>query len=617
VFFVLSGFLISTILFAGLETGTFRLGDFYRRRARRIFPALILVLAVALTLGWLMLFPDEFAELGTHAAAGAGFVANLVLWRESGYFDTAASLKPLLHLWSLGVEEQFYLVFPLVLWLASRWRANLLVVTAAVAIASFGWNMQVAAHDPVADFYSPLTRFWELMIGALIAYGMRRRTLAWAGEPSSAWRHVVSAVGGILLIVGFVTIRSDQPFPGAWALLPTIGAGCLIAAGADGAVNRWLAVRPLVWIGLISYPLYLWHVVLLVLARIHYGGTLAAPMTAALVALSMLLAWGTYLVVERPLRFGGRGTAKAWSLAAGLAVVAIAGLMIADRSGLPRRAFPASYSNYTSTMNSSQRANQCKDIRFGYSREDDWFCTLGPDQAPAIFAYGDSHALNVLSALEAYAEARQVTIRFVSTSGCPPLLGVQSMRGDAEIKLRNCRALNERVFASVRDDKIPVVLLAGRWSVYTGNFIAPSEFGYLAVDESAPLTRESSVRAFEYGLAQTVSRYHAIGVKVFFVDDSAQQRMRPRDALRRAGRNDAAINAWATTLTEHIASQAEARAKMAEVGADGRMGVDDALCRTRCDFVRDGKFLYFDDDHLSASGSRLLTPALTRLLDGR
>jgi len=171
-FFVISGFLISTILYENLIAHSFSFTDFYARRIRRIFPALMVVLASAYAIGWFVLLPDEYAQLGKHIAGGAGFIENFLLWHESGYFDNAAETKPLLHLWSLGIEEQFYIVWPILLWLAYRARLNLLSLTILIGGASFIlnlWGTQVSPN-PVATFYSPQTRFWELLMGAVLAY---------------------------------------------------------------------------------------------------------------------------------------------------------------------------------------------------------------------------------------------------------------------------------------------------------------------------------------------------------------------------------------------------------------------------------------------------------------
>jgi len=170
IFFVISGFLISTIIFSGLERGSFSFFDFFCRRIRRIFPALLLVLISCYAFGWFVLLADEYKQLGKHIAAGAGFVSNFVLWTESGYFDAGAETKPLLHLWSLGIEEQFYIVWPLILWWAWKKKFNLFTITLVLAFFSFGLNLAKYRVNGVADFYSPQTRFWELLAGALLAY---------------------------------------------------------------------------------------------------------------------------------------------------------------------------------------------------------------------------------------------------------------------------------------------------------------------------------------------------------------------------------------------------------------------------------------------------------------
>ena len=170
IFFVISGFLISTIIFENLQRDSFSFIEFYSRRIRRIFPAFIIVLATCFAVGWFLLFPDEYKQLGKHIAGGAGFISNFILWKESGYFDDAADTKPLLHLWSLGIEEQFYIVWPLLLWAAWKRNINWLTITVVIAVISFVLNIIIGKSDSVADFYAPQTRFWELSVGSLLAY---------------------------------------------------------------------------------------------------------------------------------------------------------------------------------------------------------------------------------------------------------------------------------------------------------------------------------------------------------------------------------------------------------------------------------------------------------------
>jgi peptidoglycan/LPS O-acetylase OafA/YrhL len=317
-FFVISGFLICTILFNSIEAGTFSVWDFYGRRIRRIFPALILVLASCYAFGWFALFADEYMQLGKHIAAGAGFVSNFVLWQESGYFDNSADTKPLLHLWSLGIEEQFYIIWPLVLWLGYRFRANLLVITVLVATVSFVLNIRGinVKNDLVATFYSPQTRFWELLLGAILAYMtlhpiQRLKGLITNAEQRQKIQSAQSLLGLVLVALGVTLISKQSAFPGWWALLPTLGAVLLINAGPKALVNRYLLSNKLmVWIGLISYPLYLWHWPILSFLRIIESEVPKVELRIAALAVSFILATLTYHLVEKPIRFGFRSKAK-------------------------------------------------------------------------------------------------------------------------------------------------------------------------------------------------------------------------------------------------------------------------------------------------------------------
>ncbi len=343
IFFVISGYLISTILFVNFEQDRHSLLEFYERRIRRIFPALVTVLIATLVMGWQGLLPSAFDQLGRHVAGGAGFISNFILWGESGYFDNVAETKPLLHLWSLGVEEQFYIFYPAMLWLASKLRINLLLITLVVATISFGYNMATFRINPAGDFFSPQTRFWELMIGSTLAYANLRwsrwvpgRNVASSGAIKAG--AICSFAGAIMISFAALYITRSTPYPSGWALLPTLGAALLILAGPNAPVNRWLLSTPAaIWFGKISYPLYLWHWVLLTYARIDAGTVPTPGYRLTMIALSIALAWLTYRLIEQPLRFGPRGGAKAIGLVVALAMVGLGGLVVDRQDGYPAR----------------------------------------------------------------------------------------------------------------------------------------------------------------------------------------------------------------------------------------------------------------------------------------
>lgn len=357
IFFVISGFLISTIIFEGLDKGTFRFTDFYARRIRRIFPALLLVLVACYAFGWFALLADEYSHLAKHIAAGAAFVSNIVLWKESGYFDAAAETKPLLHLWSLGIEEQFYIVWPLLLLAVAKSRLRVLALVLAAAVVSFVLNLKGVGKDAVATFYAPQTRFWELLCGSLLAWlllyrpeplavfadGARRKLSVLTRWRATAPRRdilpdLLSVAGAALLAIGFSRITKDTAFPGAWAGLPVLGTVLIILAGPEAWINRQvLSNRLAVWIGLLSFPLYLWHWPLLSFARIVESGPPATGLRIAAVVAALALAWLTYTVVERPLRWGGWGNAKAFVLAFLMAGCGVVGYATFKDGGYPAR----------------------------------------------------------------------------------------------------------------------------------------------------------------------------------------------------------------------------------------------------------------------------------------
>lgn len=335
IFFVISGFLISKHIWEELDTGTFSIKTFYARRVRRIFPALGVVLLACVVMGWVILAPGEYEQLGKHVVAGAAFLSNIVFWKESGYFDNAADTKPLLHLWSLGIEEQFYIVWPLFLAFFWRYTRHLGWALLSVLGASLAYSVVVVRHDAATDFYSPLTRFWELALGAGLAHIAAHKPTI-----SAMHRALLSWLGLCLILIAVAFIEKNYHFPGAWALLPTIGAACLIYAGEGAWLNRHvLSQRLLVWVGLISYPLYLWHWPLLSFARIMESETPSIEMRFWLVATSVVLAWLTYRLLERPVRSRPRSRSIVVMLCLTIFLLGAAGLVVKKLDGFRSRQF--------------------------------------------------------------------------------------------------------------------------------------------------------------------------------------------------------------------------------------------------------------------------------------
>lgn len=337
VFFVISGYLISSIILKGVSQGTFSLADFYIRRARRIFPALIVVLLFSFAVGWYVLLPHEFDHLNRHIAAGAGFVSNLLLWSEGGYFDFVAIKKPLLHLWSLGIEEQFYLLWPLLLVAAHRFRLPLKWTIIVIALISFALNVVLVEQHPSASFYLPFARFWELLGGGAIAFIEQRRGAIISAAWSEARARAISIVGLVMIVAAMALYRDLPTFPGWWPLLPVLGAMAMIAAGPTAWVNRKLLAHPVaVYLGLISYPLYLWHWPIVTFTRIVNPEWINRGSRFLIFAASLAAAALTFRFIEGPIRTSAPSRKLGVTLFGSLLLVATAGFM-AWQSDLPPR----------------------------------------------------------------------------------------------------------------------------------------------------------------------------------------------------------------------------------------------------------------------------------------
>lgn len=350
VFFVISGFLITSHIFENLDKGQFSFTDFFGRRIRRILPALILVMSCSLAFGWFALLTDEFSQLGKHVASGATFITNFILVDESGYFDNAAETKPMLHLWSLAVEEQFYIVWPLVLWLAWKRKFNLLIITIVVAVISFYLNLRFVKSHPTETFFWPVGRFWELLSGSVLAWLLlyksellskfKLRTDKYLVRiiysknivaDGSTVSNLMSFCGLLLLIYGVISINESLSFPSKWALIPVLGAILVIASGSKACINRVFLMNPIaVWFGLISYPLYLWHWPILSFLQILSGEYPTRELRILGVVTSVALSGATYYFIESYFRRKRVDILRSTILILGFFLIGMLGFLVSE-----------------------------------------------------------------------------------------------------------------------------------------------------------------------------------------------------------------------------------------------------------------------------------------------
>jgi peptidoglycan/LPS O-acetylase OafA/YrhL len=449
VFFVISGFLISSIIFKNLDNASFSFFDFYARRIRRIFPTLILVLVFCYLVGWTTLFANEYEPLGLHITAGASFISNLILWKESGYFDLASDLKPLLHLWSLAVEEQFYIAWPIILWAIYKWNKQYLYVISVIFIISFLLNIFTIHTNPVAAFYSPINRFWELLMGAFLAY-----TSIYKSESkllSQLLKNIVSICGIFLIFAANYLLNKNSLFPGWWAIAPTLGATFLIYSGESSWVNRKiLSNKILVWIGLISFPLYLWHWPLLSFGRIVADGKPGAILTGGLVLASICLAFVSYKYYELPIRKLGAKTAIL--LAVLLILIGFSGHSVYQRKGLEFRHYSIMKGFGDKTPHSDQR---CLDK---FSSLAPNFCNLSEGKRELnTVIIGDSVAHNLFPGMEARFNLEERGIAMVGWPGRQPWIKIKN---DSNYENELSEQMNSLIHAMAADRSITQIVLS-------------------------------------------------------------------------------------------------------------------------------------------------------------
>lgn len=507
-FFVISGFLIGSIILDGLRQDKFSFVVFYARRVCRLFPALLVVLAATSLLGWLFFLPGEFRTLGKHVVGGTLYVSNFVLLREVGYFDVQAEFKPLLHLWSLAIEEQFYLFMPLLALLAWRRRIGLATVIMTVLAASFILNVvRVDAHR-TSTFFLPWTRFWELMLGVLLAYatvfpghqvGVAMRRLRTAVSPD-----MMAVAGAMLTVMPMPVISAGSNFPGWWATLPTVGTALLIAAGQDAWLNRKVfACRHVVYVGLISYPLYLWHWPLLSVARVVSAGDPPWGVLAAVVGLSCLLAALTYHWIEMPIRRGRmrRQSAAAWLI--GASVLVGLGGAAAYRGTLPAKSGGGDIEKIDAAIGEWEYPGS--DMEKTVVR--DKVVWRSGKEGPATLFLGDSNVEQYWPRVRQLRETEPAlhnSAVFVTDGGCPPIPGVTE-----SARRRDCGGYVEAALSYVEQNDVDTVVVAAAWSLYFGS----TAYWADGMALSEPQARELAIRS----LQKMIGRLTASGRRVYLV----------------------------------------------------------------------------------------------------
>jgi peptidoglycan/LPS O-acetylase OafA/YrhL len=617
VFFVISGYLITGIVLGELRRGGFSLRRFYDRRVRRLFPALLPVLACTGLAFGPYLGKQDAAQLGTLVVAGGLSFANIALYFQSGYFDQASELKPLLHLWSLGVEEQFYLVWPL--GLAATWRSpahlkRMLIggIGVSLALSVFGTRLW-----PAASFYLPFARIWEPALGGALAYAMGRDAARSALAARPALAHAASALGVALIATALATFTPLQVFPGWRAIVPVAGAVLVVGAGPNAFLNRTLFSRPwAVAIGILSYPLYLWHWPCLVFLRLTSASKPSTVLTLSAVFIAFALAFLTQRYLETPLRFARSPRTTARLL---VAMGAVTCLGVAVGCGVLRRA-PitevvaeglAEHERLTQRLGTKACSSRIThDPRVASICHEAWVAA----DAPTVVLWGDSHGDAWAPAFVGAARSHGLNAVYFASHGCAPLLGVRTGGQDPAVQCREL-GLGEAVMQTIRKLAPARIVLVARWSLYMHGWMSRGVLQprtpYLTRDAGGPVSLELSQETLRQQLPATVQELATLAPTLVFLNSpSLRLPITVGPAL--------APTDFEPSLSAHRAETTDSNDIVRRASEGRAVLVDpcDALCALeRCPAVLDDIPLYYDDNHVTYQAALRLKPALSRFLE--
>jgi len=616
VFFVISGYLITDLVARSSARGGRGLADFYARRVRRLFPGLILMTTASLVFGWFALLPDEYALLGKHTWSAALFIPNFALWMEAGYWDTASALKPLMHLWSIGVEEQFYLVWPGMLLLLLKHGISPRRWAIPLFLASFAASIVVAAESPTAAFYLAPFRMWELMLGGALAgaVGLERDSSLVASsdcdppgrrglvEAGGGLRRNLQSLVGLILIVSAAAVFEGDAGYSAWnTLVPVVGTAMILAAGPTSAFNRvMLGNRAMTFVGKVSYPWYLWHWPLLSFVAIVESGSAPPQWRLGLLAFSLLLAILTYRLVEIPIRslkgFRGVGTLLALYL-----LVGAAGAAVHANKGFPHRiaTLAAQLDAFEWESKGLYVRDDCSRLAGVPTR------CLSNGKPHNVAVVGDSFSTNTFFVLEEFYRGSDTGVLRLGKQGCLPFYDVERYiyRTSARCRERMRLALDY----VLKDEHFRTVVFSLRESLYIdtagGNRLVLG-------DETKP---SHNADVFRSAMEVTLQRFVDAGKDVIFALEWPELEFDPKTCVDvRPFRfhpfvtTTCAIDRAKSDARESLAREVilETLAKFPRTSYwDPRKILCDDLY---CWAMKDGVMLYRDDHHLSLIGSEYL-----------
>ena len=611
VFFVISGYLITTIIISEMAEGKFSIVNFYERRARRILPALFFVMASCLPFAWLWLTPSDLKDFGQSLVAVSTFSSNILFWLESGYFDTAAELKPLLHTWSLAVEEQYYILFPIFLMLT--WRLGIkwiLILLSIVFFISLGIAQWGAYNSPTAAFFLLPTRGWELLVGVFAAFYLKYNTHL----KSHSLNQALSLLGFCLIVYSIIAFDETTPFPSLYALVPTIGTGLLILCTVPKTlVHKLLSLKFIIGIGLISYSAYLWHQPLLAFARHRLLGEVSELTLIALCLISLVLAWFSWKFVEAPFRNKKTLTRNRVFFFSMVCIVIFSslGLSMQLKNGYGDRV------NFTEELANSFESpslENCFDTPFNHSAEQ-WGCILGRGEGEINFIlFGDSHSLSLKTLIDEKAKQKGIKVFYTGSSGCLPFIGIHPQRDDQYVN--NCNLLNKRIFELAKSTDLDGIIFSARWSYYTLGDYDFNGAQLVSDKEEGPFSLQHSVDTFISALGITIEKFNSIEVPVHLITQPPHQKYLPESVYFSSFKGIGSIESLSVKRADFDRLNEIPINAFYEYGNNINIyNITDLFCdEFVCLIGEKDRSFYYDNDHLSIDGAMKLEEIIEEIL---
>ena len=614
VFFVISGYLITTILIEDIENERFSIVNFYERRARRILPALFFVMLICIPFAWMWMLPSQMKDFSQSLVAVSLFASNILFWTESGYFDAAAEEKPLLHTWSLAVEEQFYVLFPIFLIFAWRFGRNkvfwTIIIMSAISLLLSEWGWR---NNATANFYLAHTRAWELFSGSIAAFIVQQHGVQ--------KNNLLATLGLAAIIFSIFVFDESTPFPSLYALVPVLGVVLLVLYGAkETFVAKILSTKGFVSIGLISYSAYLWHQPLFAFSRIKLLDNPSVFLMLGLCLFSILLAFLSWRFVENPLRNNNMFSRKMIFSGSLLGVLLSLAL---GYVGHIKNGFVDRFDYTTIDLVGMEPDKPKIEETIGCTDKDvdnlnSIFCNVVFNEKPSeIAVFGDSHADVIAMALH----HAKVNFVVASLGGCAPLIGVGVAEGNWGKGV--CKNLSAMQLEYIKQHpEIKKILLVARWSLYTsGDYETSMQKWFLYGEENVSHTQESSRKIFSEKLEETILAYQDLGLSVSVLMQVPQQKYKPVEAITKTFLigNKSNKTILTTRLKEHLDLQEYNRDIIEKIkaknGSFAVISLDDMFCNDEvCRMLDDKTVLYRDDDHLSLAGAQYISSRLVSYL---